>query len=437
MAQRVTMLSLLVGASAHVSMVYLDGQVGSIRNANGATGNGGASVNSPCGGATQFGSNGVGIAQDGETVTLSMRYAAGHNGAFRMAFACGGGDGSALEADAAALTADGNACTVTGAASAYGAGQGGGATAIGQQAMDITCTLPVQNNAEPIDCIIGILDQRDWGGCVDISLASAADPLPPSPPPAPFVTSAGPYYFSTRGAIDTSAGEVAGVGTFSCCGLSSGSLTVPEYAAGDGATVIATFSADAQAENCPATTPIKTVAPPPNTGTQTLTGSITLTASEGGNKLSGTTQMAGQPFEVIVNSGSLSFTNVGGDQPIICDGGFSVNDADGGSSGVGSGGDDDGFSTFGKAAIAIVIILVVIIAFLAYRKIAGGGKRGSPQLTGTQMNLPPPPKAPPPPTAGPGLPPGWSAAVDPASGATYYVNNATGASQWNNPSNGV
>jgi len=181
-----TMLSLLVGTSAHVSMVYLDGQVGSIRNANSATGNGGASVNSPCGGATTFGSNGIGLAQDGETVTLSMRYAAGHNGAFRMAFACGAGDGSALEAGAATLTAADDACTVTGAASDYGAGTGGGATAIGQDAMSITCTLPAQNNAAPVDCIIGILDQRDWGGCVDISLASAADPLPPSPPPAPF-----------------------------------------------------------------------------------------------------------------------------------------------------------------------------------------------------------------------------------------------------------
>ena len=437
LSRSATMLSLLVGTSAHVSMVYLDGQVGSIRNANSATGNGGASVNSPCGGATTFGSNGIGLAQDGETVTLSMRYAAGHNGAFRMAFACGAGDGSALEAGAATLTVADNDCTVTGAASDYGAGTGGGATAIGQDAMSITCTLPAQNNAAPVDCIIGILDQRDWGGCVDISLASAADPLPPSPPPAPFVSSAGPYYFSTRGLIDTSAGEVAGVGTFSCCGLSSGSLTVADYTGGtDGATVVATFSSDAQAENCPATVPDKTVAPPANTGTQTLSGSVTLTTSESGNKLTGTTTMAGQPFEVIVSSGALSLTNTGGDQPIICDAGFTANNADGGSSGVG-GGDDDGYSSFGKAAIGVVIVLVVIIAFLGYRKFAGGGKRSPPQLTGTQMAAPPPPKAPPPPTTGPGLPPGWMAAVDPASGHTYYVNQTTGASTWTNPSTGI
>lgn len=437
MAFTTAMLSLFAGASAHVSMVYLDGQPGSIRNANSATGNGGASVNTPCGGATTFGSNGVGLAQDGDTVQLSMRYAAGHNGAFRMAFACGAGDGSALEADAVALTAADNACTVTGAASAYGAGDGGGATAVGQDAMTITCTLPEQNNAENIDCMIGVLDQRDWGGCVDISLASAAAALPPSPPPAPFVSSAGPYYFSTRGMVDTSAGVVAGVGTFSCCGLSSGSLTVPDYTGGaDGTTVVATFSSDAQAEECPATVPDKTVAPPANSATETLSVSITLTTSENGNKLTGETTMANQPFEVIISSGELSFTNLGGDQPIICDGAFSAN-ADGGSSGVGSGDDDDSFSGWGKAAVGVVVVLVVIIAVLGYKKFAGGGKRSPPQLTATQMAPPPPPNSPPPPTVGPGLPPGWIAAVDLASGHTYYVNQATGASTWTNPSNGV
>ena len=136
-----------------------------------------------------------------------------------MAFACGGGDGSELEPAAATLTAADNACTVTGAASAYGAGDSGGATAIGQDTMTITCTLPLQDNAETVACTMGILDQRggpsrkntnspirtmddtalaprcplctDWGGCIDVNLASAAAALPPSPPPAPFVSSAG------------------------------------------------------------------------------------------------------------------------------------------------------------------------------------------------------------------------------------------------------
>ena len=278
---------LLLGADAHVSMVYLDGQPSGIRNANGATGNGRASVASPCGGARTFASNGKGTVQDGETITLSMRYAAGHNGAFRMAFACGPpggggpGDGSALEATSAALTAAANGCTVTGAGSAYGAGAGGGATAIGQQAMDITCTLPLQNNIDPVDCTIGILDQRDWGGCVDVSLLSASDPVPPAPPPAPFVSSTGGYAFTRAGKVDTAAGTVPGVGTFTCCIL-GGSLSVPAYVEG-AATLTATFE-NAAAENCPTTVPDKSLAPPPNTALHQVTGAMTMTASDNGNK---------------------------------------------------------------------------------------------------------------------------------------------------------
>ena len=45
-----------------------------------------------------------------------------------------------------------------------------------------------------------------------------------------------------------------------------------------------------------------------------------MAVSGGGNKYTGMTTMAGQPFEVIVSSGSLSWSKTGGDQPIICDG---------------------------------------------------------------------------------------------------------------------
>jgi len=49
-----------------------------------------------------------------------------------------------------------------------------------------------------------------------------------------------------------------------------------------------------------------------------------------------------------------------------------------------------------------------------------------------QMSPPPPPPPPPPPAAD-ALPTGWSAAIDPASGQTYYLNSATGASSWTRP----
>ena len=39
----------------------------------------------------------------------------------------------------------------------------------------VTCTLPLQNLAvgEAADCTVSVLDQRDWGGCVDVQMVSA------------------------------------------------------------------------------------------------------------------------------------------------------------------------------------------------------------------------------------------------------------------------
>lgn len=284
-----TLLALLAGASAHVSMVYQEGQPAGIRNANGPTGDGQASVASPCGGARTFGSNGIGTIQDGDTVTLAMRYAAGHNGQFRMAFACGGGDGSALEANTAVVPPAN--CQVTGAGSDY---TNGGADAIGQSTMTFTCQLPpvaalATPGAQPQECTMGILDQRDWGGCVDVNVVSAADPLPPSPPPAPFVAATGRYYFTEAGRVDTSAGEKP-MGLFSCCAL-SGYLEIPAHTEGQ-TTVAATFNA--QATGCPATVPNTAQAPPANTATYTVTSTMTMAVSNNGNKCAAPSRVARQ-----------------------------------------------------------------------------------------------------------------------------------------------
>lgn len=449
----------ITSTHAHVSMVYRADQPAAIRNANSATGNGRASVSSPCGGATTFGSNGIGTAQDGQSVTLDMRYAAGHNGYFRMAYACdttgtGTLTGTELENDAAMLTAGTDECTVQGANGNYGDAQNGGATAIGQQSMQITCTLPLQNNQQPINCVMGILDQRDWGGCLDVSLVPAQAALPPSPPPAPFVTSAGAYYLQTIGRVDTAAGEVCVGGvmqgdppvcvggvqyTFTCCAISSGQLIVPEYAIADGGPVTATFSADAQAEGCPVTTPDKALPPPANTATYTLSGAVSLVQSEGGNKLTGTATMVGQDFEVVVSQGALSFTNVGDQQPILCDGAYNLDDVVLNQSGESQTG---GLSGWGLAAIVLVVLFALVIAFLCYQRVSKGGGAGKPPPPPTgadgvtlQNSVPPPPPAPPP--GSNALPPGWQAVKDPSSGQVYYYNQQTGATTWTNPSSAV
>ena len=92
----------------------------------------------------------------------------------------------------------------------------------------------------------------------------------------------------------------------------------PDYAT-NAPSIQATWEG-AAASDCPATAPDPTQPPPPNTGSESVTFPITMAVSGGGNKYTGTTTMAGQPFEVIVSSGSLSWSNTGGDQPIICDG---------------------------------------------------------------------------------------------------------------------
>ena len=50
---------------------------------------------------------------------------------------------------------------------------------------------------------------------------------------------------------------------------------------------------------------------------------------------------------------------------------------------------------------------------------------------------PPPPPGPPPGQMPEVLPPGWTSAIDPASGRTYYMNAATNATSWTNPSSRV
>jgi len=86
-------------------------------------------------------------------------------------------------------------------------------------------------------------------------------------------------------------------------------------------------------------------------------------------------------------------------------------------------GSSGGSSNAGGIAAGVIIGLLALgglIYFLKKRSASGGSMM--PKLGG---GAPPPP--------GGGLPPGWGSAVDPASGRTYYVNSATGATSWEPP----
>ena len=199
-------------ASGHVSMAYTEGF--SVRNANSPTGDGRHHVGNACGNVNDWGANGNSIGLDGMDIELNINYAAGHdspNNVFEMAYSCDDTTGNAMNNAQKLTTADGCTCT-----SAAGTGYPCDASdAIQPGGYTIKCTLPTQNLAvgEEKQCTVALLDQRNWGGCTDVLMQSAAATLPPAPPPAPIVPNDGVYDITRATSIDTSAS------TFTCCPL--------------------------------------------------------------------------------------------------------------------------------------------------------------------------------------------------------------------------
>jgi len=428
---------LLLGSEGHVSMIYKAGQPGPIRNANSATGNGGASVAGPCGGSNAFGANGVGQLQDEDTVTLNINYAAGHRSQqnyFRFAYSCGATNQNALAAQGAMLTAAANECTsvTAGTPSTYDDAAGGvhAPDAIVQGGYDITCKLPAQGNTEPLQCTLSLLDQRDWGGCVDVDLIPAAAALPPAPPPTPYVSSEGKYYLVAANAIDSSAA------TFTNCNFDGGFLDVPAHP--QGATSF-TATLSATAEGCRASA--DTTAPP--TMEIVLDETFAMIAdADVPNKYCGTVLVdvgAGvtatqQPYVFCVSQGSVDWAYFNPDnpdeQPVINDG-FSA-------LGLNPAGSDGGGSS-SAAVIAVVVILLLVLlgvgCYIWYRRRGTANQSKVPEWTGgygakyTNSTTPPPP---PPPATSP-LPAGWVEMRDANTGQSYYHNAALQQTQWERP----
>ena len=155
------------------------------------------------------------------------------------------------QAGAKLTAAEGCTCTKDGQASQYPCPN----MQAGEEGV-VTCTLPLQNLAvgETADCTVSVLDQRDWGGCVDVQMVSAQAVLPPSPPPAPIVPNTGLYKMDANTVIDTSAD------TFTCCALEA-ELNVPDYPLG-AASYTATLSG--KANGC-STPPAPHLSPPRHT----------------------------------------------------------------------------------------------------------------------------------------------------------------------------
>ena len=155
------------------------------------------------------------------------------------------------QAGAKLTAAEGCTCTKDGQATQYPCpGMNAGEEGV------VTCTLPLQNLAvgETADCTVSVLDQRDWGGCVDVQMVSAQAVLPPAPPPAPLVSNTGTCTMNKDTVIDTSAAS------FTCCALEA-ELTVPDYPVG-AASYTATLSG--KANGC-STPPAPHLSPPRHT----------------------------------------------------------------------------------------------------------------------------------------------------------------------------
>jgi len=299
------MLLLLGSAHAHVRLNYINGSDHPIRNANSATGNGRASVAGPCGGEDAWGTNGHSIGQDGMDITLSLSYAAGHTGTFEMAFACGANTTENALAASSAKLSTGCTCEKDGQPTSYPCpGMNAGEEGV------VTCPLPSLGLAlgDTADCTASLMDQRDWGGCVDLRVHAAAAPRPPASPPAPFTNQAGTYDLTTGGSIDTSAD------TFSCCPI-VGTLTVPAYPQG---TAAVTVTLSAAATGCRTS---KEIVNPSYTNDMTLSQQVSLTLEAGADAYSGQVALGtpAQTFEVRVEGRVLELTMVDDDQPILCD----------------------------------------------------------------------------------------------------------------------
>lgn len=414
---------------AHVAMTYVEGSNLAIRNAGSATGDGRGSVANACGGNAAFGANGVGQIKDGDQVTLAINYAAGHqsnNNAFSMRYACGDGSAASVEAAAAKVPAADCTATAAGAAADYGANGVAAPKAIVPGGYTVTCTLPKKDNAAAQDCTLSLADQRDWGGCVDVSVLPAAAALPPAPPPAPLVSNQGTYVFTAANMVDTSAE------TFNCCPLSSGSLEVPGYTPLNSPTFIATFK-DVKALNC-RTSQLPTA---PETASHTISGPVTLQYVSGSKyeakipATPGATSFASQPFDIVIEGGRLDFKNTGADQPIICDG-FSNSAAaatpsppGGVGAGAGSGAASQTAEGSGNSGTTVVIALLAVAALV------GGYFYWKKKQD--EKPLPPPTEGMYPAAAGGGLPDGWTEMSDPNSGAKYYYNSKTGETTWTKP----
>jgi hypothetical protein len=189
-------LTAVGGGEAHVKMLFTPLQM-NIRNAASATGDGTFSVSGPCGGSSKLGANSFNVVQDGQQICAKINYNGGHANAlnrFRATFACGAALGTGDQTVMSKLTAL-PLKNVAGTSTKIEADGTSVNSAVNTAAGYTMCVdLPTQNLAASVpdtdpkrQCTMSLLDQRQWGGCIDMKIAGAANAPAPAAtaPPTP------------------------------------------------------------------------------------------------------------------------------------------------------------------------------------------------------------------------------------------------------------
>jgi len=129
----------------------------------------------PCGGNLEWGANGFVQINNGQEIDLRISYNGGHqsaNNAFHVAFKCADTDPSELTQDIfnnGAYTVAKTGCQNIAATDSRV-----------NPPYELSCTLDREQRADTEDvfCTIAVIDQRNWGGCIDVKITPDAAPTP-------------------------------------------------------------------------------------------------------------------------------------------------------------------------------------------------------------------------------------------------------------------
>ena len=391
--------------------------------------NGGFSVSGPCGGADTWGQGSKGATEvaNGQRVCAMINYNGGHKSpanAFRAVFACGGNlPQNSFKGLSSLPLVDGTSPSELILGNTITAAGGNNVKPGYTLCVDLPPQTLTDENSKK--CTLSLLDQRDWGGCLDFALTEPVPTPPPTPAPTPTLEKA---LEDASGAYQAEACSVTADCTAqTCCMIAKALMTE------NGGIAI---KVEAASVSCPAgfgewnKEAIYTkMSPDEVLGGDLLSGTFKVRMSE-----SGDSEASLQPFTISFKEGAqMEIVNDASDRPLICDqkglyrhgvskaisdGMFTAEEAEE----AGKVGEGGGMSGFGK------FVLVVLSLSAVYLGLAYGGFVPKPQFmdassssssSGKDIGGPMPNPAAAPPPLPPKdrskeqLPAGWEAHVDP------------------------